>query len=420
MKVAYVTMRFPALSETFAGTDLRMLKESGVDVSVYAMRRPVSGWTALLAERGLSELVVSHGTFAADCRGAVAALRHPILLLGLLAWVVRSAWAQPAQLLVSLLLVPRSLGIFAELRRQRPDVVHLFWGHYPSLVGFLVLRAMPGTVLSMFLGAYDLLRGYGGSRFVAQRAHVITTHVRCNLETLERLGVSSTQVRVVYRGIDPALFPRCEAARVSRRLVAAGRLDADKGIDDVLRVFHNVHARWPDATLHILGDGPERQRLERLRRQLGLERSVAFLGHLPQRQVAAELAAAEVFLFLSREATERLPNVIKEAMATGCICVVGATPGIEELLQDGEHGFVVPPGDLAGAISCIEKIFRGFVDRSAMSAAARARVIEHFDARKAMSAYRAHWEAALVGLRRHASAGVETRQQAASTGTSRI
>ena len=62
VKVAYITMRFPAPSETFAGTDVRILRDLGVSVSVHTMRAPASNSARMLEERRLSGLAISQGT----------------------------------------------------------------------------------------------------------------------------------------------------------------------------------------------------------------------------------------------------------------------------------------------------------------------------------------------------------------------
>ena len=53
------------------------------------------------------------------------------------------------------------------------------------------------------------------------------------------------------------------------------------------------------------------------------------------------MAESDIFLFLSSKAGERLPNVVKEAMLSGCICIVSNTPGIDELIEDGKTGFII-------------------------------------------------------------------------------
>lgn len=394
VKVAYVTMKFPVPSETFACTDVRALRESGVTVSVYALRRPLDGASRMLADRKLSDLTVSQGTRGADVRGCLAAVARPMVAARLVLWILRVAWTQPAHLVKSLALVPRSMGILAELQRDRPDVVHLFWGHYPSLVGFLVLEALPDSIVSLFIGTYDLERRFEGTGWVARRAAVVSTHARCNFPDIEALGVDRGSIHLAYRGIDPTIFNR-DRPKVRGRIVSAGRLDADKGMADVLHAFNRIVALWPEATLRILGNGPERERLERLSATLGLRNAVTFLGHVPHHVVADELAQAEIFLHLSRSLDDRLPNAIKEAMASRCICVVTETAGIDELVEDERHGFVVGQGDVGRAAARVDEIFRRRLDVTAISQAASDRIVRHFNVAESMRSYQRRWVEAL-------------------------
>jgi glycosyltransferase involved in cell wall biosynthesis len=307
--------------------------------------------------------------------------------------------------LASLLLIPRSVQLFTEIERDPPDVVHLFWGHYPSLVGYLVSRHLPTCVLSMSLGAYDLCMNYGCSRPVARRADVVRSLAVANNRAIQSLGVADDRIIVVYSSVD---FSRLDAAasisKTSRRIVSAGRLIRAKAMHDVLDVFAQVALRFPDASLAILGDGPELQRLEQQARGLGIEKSVEFLGHVSHETVFQELAKADVFLFMSCHAAERLPNVVKEAMASGCFTITTDTVGIEELLHSGKHGYVVPQHDVAAAALRLHGVFADFDAHRDMIRAAREHVRSAFDIDANMAALVERWEK-LVDKKRAARAG---------------
>ena len=232
------------------------------------------------------------------------------------------------QLLVGLAFVPRSMGILASLEREQPDVVHLFWGHYPSIVGFLVLARLPRTVLSMFLGTYDLTRLYRGSAWVASRADLVSTHARWNVPVLEALGAPQQRIHVAYRESIQRYSAESRHQKHGGGLFPAGVSMKERGWTMCCSCFEKSTRAVPRATLRLLGQGPERANLERLSQSLGIDRAVTFVGHVAQRRVARELAAAEVFLHMSWDETERLPNVVKEAMASRCLCVVTRTSGI--------------------------------------------------------------------------------------------
>jgi len=285
------------------------------------------------------------------------------------------------------------MGILIELERERPHVVHLFWGHYPSIVGWLVVTALPDIVLSMFLGAYDLVRPYAGSASVAQRADLLTTHARSNVSEIKALGIPHERIHLTYRGIDLTLFTGA-GCKVTRRIVSAGRLEDAKGMRDVLLVFRQVWARWPDATLRILGQGPDRARLEHLSRSLGVGDAVTFVGHVSHADVAMELSKADVFLHMSL--SERLPNVVKEAMASRCLCVVTATEGINELVKDGENGFVVNVGSIATAATRIDGVFGEKTEVTRILDAAAAHVARRFNGIESMRSYLERWTDAIA------------------------
>ena len=163
-------------------------------------------------------------------------------------------------------------------------------------------------------------------------------------------------------------------------------------MDAVLETFASVKARWPDAELVICGDGPLRSQLEAQAASLGLE-NVWFRGYIPHREVFAEMQRAEVFLFLSCADYDRLPNVIKEALAARCYCVVGTTVGIEELIPGPDHGCVVGEGRWEDAARAIDAAFSDPNEAARAVERARAHLVAYFDVDTTMSGYRSAWAA---------------------------
>lgn len=394
MNIAYVTMAFPAASETFATTDVRLLSAAGATVEVHALRAERPEATRLLGERALGDIRITHHAGAASVgRGLLAMLRRPAALLSVLWLLLRTCLTRPKHLAKSLFLLPRVFEIWADLQRHRPDVVHAYWAHYPSLVVYLVQRYMPGVVTSISFSAYDIGRGFPVSGHVARRANVVRSLARFTAkEAATAFGLDEQRIEVIHDGVDLDRTPHdVRPRRVPRRIVTAGRLVASKGMDRVIEAFAALHERFPDATLHVLGTGPDRERLEAQTRGLGIAASVEFVGHVAQQDVFREMRQAEVFLFLSSKPGERLPNVVKEAMLSECICVVSRTGGIEELVEDGVTGFVVDHDDLARVVATIASVFDRAFDADSMTVAARAHVRRRFDARASVDRYLACW-----------------------------
>jgi glycosyltransferase involved in cell wall biosynthesis len=96
-------------------------------------------------------------------------------------------------------------------------------------------------------------------------------------------------------------------------------------------------------------------------------------------------------MLMSREATERLTNATKEAMASGCVCVVTRSPGIEELMADGVHGILVEQGDVDAAARAMAWAFEHTAEAAEMRAAAARRIQSFFDVVRGMDVYRQRW-----------------------------
>lgn len=344
MKIHYATMQFPVWPEAFAINDLSELQRRGARLTVHSLRGPAPETDQLIRDRGLESIRMSwlmRRTFWVFL--PLVAL-HPVVFLWLAWTVVRYNVTRPVHLIKGLASLPRTLEIYTAIHLDRPDLVHVFWGHYPVLAALAVRRFLPQIPVTMFLGAYDLMWGYGCTPPAARAADAIFTHAEKNRSAIEAFGVSPEQIHRAYRGVDFDAFKEILERPANRRLfslVSAGKLVPEKRFDRVLWILALLRQDWPEAQLTIVGDGPERGVLEQLAGQLGLSDAVRFTGSVPHRDVFEEMKQAEVFLFLSEKPSERLPNVVKEAIACRAITVVNQTEGIEELIPDREHGIVL-------------------------------------------------------------------------------
>lgn len=396
LKVWYVFSRFPAPSETFAGNDVRALRELGMVVRAVNLRPSLPCAPDLLREWELDGLELDEVTLGKLAAGLAAMLRRPDLLAFALGTIFRDNWRSPVHVGKSLLVLPRIFQIQRALSVGPPDVVHLFWGHYSALLGLLIRRTHPRVVLSVFLGAYDLRSRYRTSATLARCADGVFTHARANLPLLDRQGIPTHRVQVVYRGADLERMRYRSEAKVPFRIASAGRLTPEKGMHEVIEVFARIRKKWPRASLCVVGYGPERPALERRVRELNLS-GVQFTGRLTHRQVFARLCEAEVFLFLSHE--EHLPNVVKEAIAARCACVVSRTTGIEELVSPGERGLVVEARDVAAAAAGVSRMFEEPGLRDQFTERAWTHLEAHFDVKRSMRRYCEVWQACYVARR---------------------
>ncbi len=152
-----------------------------------------------------------------------------------------------------------------------------------------------------------------------------------------------------------------------------GRLSPEKGVDVLIRAAAGLGR----GRLLILGDGPERESLERLASELGAG-NIEFLGRRPADEVRSILGAAR-FVVLPSRWYENLPFSAMEALAAGRPVVASDIGGIPEMVDDGVNGFLVPPGDEGALAERIAALLDDPALRAEMGSRGRAKALELYD-----------------------------------------
>lgn len=124
-------------------------------------------------------------------------------------------------------------------------------------------------------------------------------------------------------------------------LIYMGRLSYEKSLDQVIRAFDLIVDEIPEATLTIIGNGPERKKLETMVRKLDLSENVRFTGVLRGQNLANALRQGDLFMTASK--TENIPLSVLEAMASGLPVAAVNMKGLPEIVKDGVTGVLVKP-----------------------------------------------------------------------------
>ncbi len=148
----------------------------------------------------------------------------------------------------------------------------------------------------------------------------------------------------------------CEKTAAS--VCSAGRLHTDKDFGTLIKAFQYVVNSIPAATLHIYGEGPQKEELENLAEKLGIRDKIIFEGFADN--ILEEFGKYEVFAFSSR--AEGMPNVLLEAMSQNLPCVsANCDFGPADLIIDGKNGYLTETGD---ARMMADRIIRLLTDRN--------------------------------------------------------
>jgi len=278
-----------------------------------------------------------------------------------------------------------ALGLLAELKAFRPHVVHAH-STKAGLIGRIVARSLGIPVLYTPHGTSWRYTGrfVGRAQLAAERAlrHATSLLVAvCPEEArtfVDEVGFPAARVRLVPNGVRLPDRARLRATREETRtalglssdgcwLVFVGRLTGEKGLDVLVRA---LAAGVPADGLLVVGDGPERPRLEAEARRSRL--NVRFCGY--QEDVSRFLAAADLFVQPSR--SEGLPFTVLEAMAHG-LPVVGSGVGGVAAAVDG-CGRLVPPDRPVELAAALAELAADADLRATLGEAARARVAQRF------------------------------------------
>lgn len=402
-QVWYITMAFPVPSEAFASVEILELKNQGVDVKIKTLRFRRGDHDPISEQQSIGEEVdVSHSSGTSVIRGVLGALRSPWVATRLIAKLFGSLWQRPAVLVACLWWSLRCFVLLENIRRQRPDVVHLYWGHAPAILGWLILETLPEQKLTTSLSAYDLELNLPISFEVARRCNGVRTWSPSNREAMIAGGIPEDQICVVYQGINQGLFMNAAAPKVPGRMAVAARLIPEKGVAQSIEIAARVRQHYPEAHLFIYGDGPQREALEDQAAQGAKQFSsprqppetpplVTFAGHVDQRALALGMQHAEFFVLPSTHHAERLPNVIKEAIAAGCFVITTPTPDIEKLIADETIGAILPASEIE---SWVQAIVNQLIRHSMIKAphlGVRHNVLKSFDVKTTAGEMIAWW-----------------------------
>jgi glycosyltransferase involved in cell wall biosynthesis len=251
-----------------------------------------------------------------------------------------------------------------------PIVVHTFHGH--------VLRGYFGPLRSRFFHSLERRLARGSTALVA-----VSPQVR---DDLVKLGVASRKKFTVVRlGIElqqrvGSVDGRAETRRYlgipdGRFAVGwVGRMTAVKRGDDVLEGFKLLRDRGVDATLCLVGDGPDRPHLERRAHELGIVRDTLFLGY--QEDVAPLYAAFDALVLPS--GNEGTPVSVIEALAAGRPVVATRVGGVPDVVRDDEDGFLVDAGATDELAERLSRLAADPALRERLAAAGRARVLPRY------------------------------------------
>lgn len=265
------------------------------------------------------------------------------------------------------------LGAYIWVRRNMNfSLIHVHTGDSALDLGFRLSkwskRPFIVTVHQRFgCKSGDLNADYQKYKKIFKAAKKIIVHRNSTRHVLERWGLGHKTI-FIPMFIDVEKYRKPDDFRSSHegsiRILSVGRLERRRDPLTLLQAFLNVHRRYPDLELHMVGDGPLKKPATALIKRYGLEKNVFLFGQ--QLDVRMHLWQSEIYISIN--IADNYPSLaLREAMAAGLAPVVTDVGETRELIQDGVNGVLVAPSDPFAVSSAITTLIEDETLRKKLS-----------------------------------------------------
>ena len=285
------------------------------------------------------------------------------------------------------LLYARLLGRVRKLHGAKPiDLIHahaaLPCGHAAALLSkrlnipFVITLHGLDVFNTCFLGGSPAAWRRKVSVDVYHAARTVICISGKVQEILKSGTKAETSSIVVYNGVNPSLFSPnlAEVGKLDPEILIVGNLLRSKGHELLLRALGNLRPSFPRLRCRIIGEGPDRAQFEALARDLGLGRQVQFAGRQSRSEVAEAMRRCSLFVLPS--SNEGLGCVYLEAMSCGKPVIGCRGQGIEEVIEHGKNGWLIPVDGLAQLVEGLHALLASPELRARIGTGARQTILD--------------------------------------------
>ena len=276
------------------------------------------------------------------------------------------------------------------LRHHRFHLIHAHWLIPQGLVAVLACYLTGSKIPLLCTSHGGDLFGLQGiimnriKRWVILKSQALTVVSRNMIEAVERLGAPHKKSCVIPMGVDlKTRFVPSETMRINDNLLFVGRLVEKKGLHYLIHALPLILTRHPQITLRIAGDGPEKNNLKRVCEKLGINANVRFLGAVKNERLPALYQTSGVLVFPSVIADdgdqEGFGLVLVEALGCECPAIVTDLPAMQDIIEDGKTGLVVPQKNIRKLAEKVILLLDDQKLRESLGREGRRYVLRNFD-----------------------------------------
>lgn len=393
MNVVYLAPEVPGLSSTFVYKEIFALEELGVEITPVSIHPNLeeSNDPALARLISTTEVLYSRKAARLVNDNTWALLSSPIsyLVCFFLCVLDSSKYITKPRIAVGLLFRFFMAGsMVRDLRRYNADHIHAHFAHFPADIAMYagLISKIP---FSFTAHANDIFANHWLLREKVRRAKFVATISQYNIQYLARQGCDVDRIKLIRCGVNANDYPCLGTSKTTQsgstlKLGFLGRLVEKKGTDVLLHACKILKTRGVDFQLEVLGDGPLKQDLELMARQLEITELVNFRGKVNNVDVFPWLGTIDMFVLPaqmdSQGDMDGIPVALMEAMLCNAAVVSTSLSGIPELVIHNETGLTALPGDAESLAECIIRLNSEPGMKSRLVEAAKKHVESEFNA----------------------------------------
>ncbi|MEL6552444.1 MAG: glycosyltransferase family 4 protein [Cyanobacteria bacterium J06621_11] len=391
MRIAYLTGTYPRATDTFIQREVAGLREHGMEVDTFAVRRPEDKQIVgpeQASERAKTFYILSEKGVPSDLFGLAKAhakllTKNPGRYLSAIALALKTRQPALKGLLYQLFYFLEAGTLADQINTKQISHLHNHFGNTSCSVAMLA-AALGGFTYSFTLHGPAIFFEPKHWRIDEKMKHasfVSCISHYCRSQAMVFAPYQSwDKLQIVHCGVNPSQFTQVSHQGMGNRLLFVGRLAAVKGLPVLLESLTQIKKTTPDVVLTVVGDGPDRAMLEARADELGLAEQVNFVGYQSQAAVRDYLQNTDVFVLPSF--AEGVPVVLMEALMSGVPVVATQIAGVSELVEDGVNGFLVPPSDGEGLRDRIQTLLTDGKLRQKLGTQGAIKVDAQFDINK--------------------------------------
>ena len=383
LRIAYLTSAYARPGDTFIRNEVNELRRLGAVVDTYSIRRTTLDADAdadVAAHQKSTDFILESGLAKLTLGTLRMLATHPMRFAKAIGLAWRTAAPGCRGLLLQTAYVMEAAYLASRLLAQKTQILHNHIGENSATVAMLASE-MSGVPFSLTIhGPYifyapqkwALGEKLSRAAFTACISHFCRG--QCQMFAPEsawpRLHVVRCSVQPLFIEEPPPRQPRKQA-----HFVCVGRLCIEKGQRLLIDAAKQLIASAPTARISFIGDGPDRQPLERAIRDANLQNQIAILGWQSSQAIRETLVGATALVIPSM--AEGLPIVAMEALASRCPVIATNIAAMSELIEPGKNGWLIPSGSVDALTAALQEAAKCADDQlRQMGEYGRVRVLE--------------------------------------------